>query len=232
MIAIDEVDGRDEAYKGLQPEWGNVAVDNRDRVHIVWIGSPDMQRYHQWSEDGGETWTPRHVAIPSQGYNNWFGMAFDGDDTLHVVCPSLEGVEYSSWTGSRWPLPLLFEGTEGAHHAQAVLALGNQLHAVWQDHGGDVRGLPRGQIVHAMMHTGAPSEEPRPLPTARPPVQPTATAAVEETAEPTSVPTARPTYTAFEPPTSSADLRALLLLSLVPSFVLIGIVFLFRSRRT
>jgi hypothetical protein len=230
-ISVDEVDSRDESYEGNQPEWGNVVVDNQDRVHVVWVGSPDMLRYHQWSADGGVTWTPRQVAIPSGGYNIWCGIAVDGDGTLHLVWPSLQGLEYTRWDGRDWLSPVLFEGTEGAHHADLVVALGTELHAVWQNHGGDLGKVDRGRILHAMMRTGGESDEPHPLPTAHVPTQPAPTAEIEQVVESTVMSTARPTLTFVAPAAVVSNPITPLLPGVLVSFVLVGLVLLFRIRR-
>ena len=231
MIAVDEGDSRDETYEGSQPEWGNVVVDNEDRIHIVWIGTTGMWRYHKWSGDGGMTWTSPQVAIPSGGYNKWQGITVDRDGTLHLVWPSLQGLEYTKWDGKGWAPPVLFEGTKGAHHAQAGVALGNELHAVWQNHGGNLKTWSRGQIMHAMMLTGAQSDEPQPLPTARPRVQSTPTAAIEQVVEPTATPTARPMLTSIEPPAAVSNSTMPILIGLLPAVVLVGLVLLFRIRK-
>lgn len=170
-MVVDEIDGRqgyDRQVDGLQPEWGNIIVDHKDWVHIVWVGRPDMQRYHQWSEDGGSTWSQRQVAIPSGGYNNWQGLAVDDDNRLHLLWPSLKGMEYAWWKDGAWSPALLLSDIGEPHHAQAVVALGNQVHVVWQDHGGSKpSGDALGRIFWAILQTDAPARVRLPLPTAQ-----------------------------------------------------------------
>ncbi len=160
-VAMDIVDGRDPAYHGRQPAWANIVVDAQDRVHIVYVGAPDMQRYHTYSEDGGMTWSRRQVAIPSGGYNNWQGVAVDSAGVLHLVWPSLRGLEYTTWSNGVWaPVSPVAEQQRvgGAHDAQAVVALGNLLHVAWQDHGGDISSNKVGHILYARLMTGATAE--------------------------------------------------------------------------
>jgi len=220
---IDEVESRQE-HDGLQPGWGNVTVDHEDRVHIVWVGSADMYRYHQWSGDGGVTWTTPQVMIATGGYNGWQGLAVDAGGELHVAWPSLSGVEYTYWNGSAWSSPVLLSDVSGPHFAQAAVALGNQLHVVWQDHGGSLPLDQPGLIVHALLQTDAGGLEPRPLPTVRVPAGPAATIV------PTQIPTqaaSLPTSTAIlliEPLGPVSDPASPVLIGVIPAILLLILV--------
>jgi len=237
-MVVDEIDGRgtyDRQIDGLQPEWGNIVVDGSDRVHIVWVGRPDMQRYHQWSEDGGETWTPRQVVIPSGGYNNWQGIAVDGDGAVHLVWPSLNGLEYTTWSEGSWSpvVPVAEQRLVGAaHHAQAVVALGNQLHVVWQDHGGNLDSSKPGRILHASLGTAAEAEPPVPLPVVVAMSEP---APAGPTVAPTPIP--EPTVTNLrspvmsnEQPTASTSTGVILAFSVLPVLLIVAGVLLWRVR--
>lgn len=169
-LEIDAVDGRvdsyDEAIAGLQPEWGNIVVDGDDRLHVVWVGNPDMYRYHQWSEDGGITWTPRQVAIPVGGYNQWQGLTVDHAGVVHLIWPSLGRTYYARLIDGSWSLPVDLDTPGHTHSADAVVALGNRLHVVMQDHGGMPREHfnSRGGILHMARVTQAKGLSPQPLP--------------------------------------------------------------------
>jgi hypothetical protein len=232
VIAVEEVDGRDESYEGRQPEWGNVAVDGEDNVHVVWIGKKSMSRYHQWSADGGVTWSAPQVAIPAGGYNGWQGLAVDGAGVLHLVWPSLGDMIYVRWDGYAWSPPQSLPGQEGnAHQAQAVVALGNEFHVAWQDHGGDPsQSAGEGLILHAMTLTAAPHREMQPLPTPVPTLTSAATPGGEPTAEPTQQGTVVP------PPIGAGSLTTddqllPVLLGLAPALILVSVVLFRRVRK-
>ncbi len=162
-IVIDEVESRDPSYTGRQPDWGNVIVDLEDRIHIVWVGAPSMQRYHTWSKDGGLTWTPRETAIPQGGYNGWPGLAVDSDGTLHIACAGLNGVlGYNTWSLKQgMGTPVFIEGYGDPHNAQLEIALGNELHLVWNNYGGLPQGETPIQIFHTQLRTNAAPLEPQ-----------------------------------------------------------------------
>lgn len=235
---VDEVDGRaatyDEQADGLQPEWGSVIVDRSDRVHIVWVGRPDMQRYHQWSEDGGRTWTRRQVAIPSGGYNNWQGLAVDDNDHLHLLWPSLKGMEYAWWDGGAWSPALLLSDSGSPHHAQAVVALGNQLQVVWQDHGGEQENaVDKGHIVYATVTTDAPARAPQVLPT------PVLSMPITPTSVPTSTPTINVVPTQLpgsvsaeiSPPAERSSPGNMVAIGVIPAALVVGVVLLLVTRK-
>jgi hypothetical protein len=230
ITAVEEVESRQERM-GFQPDWGNIIVDREDRVHIVWVGSADMRRYHQWSSDGGLTWTIPQIAIPSGGYNRWQGMAVDTSGVLHLVWPSLEGVEYTSWNGSTWATPIVLDKRGSPHQAQAVVALGNRFHIIWQNHGGGDDLQEPGLIVHTMLQTEARSVEPKPLPTLSMSLAPAATARPSAGSAPaTSSPTGVSSVV-VEAPAPVSNPVPPLLIGLAPAVVLIAIVLLFRLRR-
>lgn len=165
IITVEEIESRVPQEGRRQPEWGNIIVDLLDRVHIVWVGWPDMQRYHQWSEDGGLTWSRRQVAIPSGGYNNWQGIAVDDNNRLHILWPSLRGMEYSWWEEDTWSPASLLSEIGDPHHAQAAIVLGNQLHTIWQDHGGSQsQDTEFGRIFWATMSIQSPGRTMEPIP--------------------------------------------------------------------
>jgi len=234
-VAVDIVDGRvdpserEKVYRA--PDWGNIAVDLEDRVHIVFIGAVDMQRYHQWSADGGRTWSSRQVAIPSGGYNNWQGLAVDDSDRLHLLWPSLNGMEYAWWDGGAWSPTQLLSDVGSPHHAQAAVSLGNRVHVVWQDYGGvsPSGGDSQGRILWAELRTSAPARNPVALPTVMhfeemapvlsPEVQPTVSLAAM-----TSVPTPAPA-------TQSSGASAILIGIAPAALIVVGVVLLQMRKR-
>jgi hypothetical protein len=233
---VEEIESRVPQTEASQPEWINVAVDEEDRVHLVWVGSPGASRVHQWSDDAGLTWHPRQVAIPSGGYNGSLGLAVDGAGTLHLLAGSVQGLEYAAWRDGSWAQPVLFEDSLGAHHAQAVVALGNQLHAAWQDHGGSPKPGDQARVLHAMRWTEARANAPLPVPTslAGAPVTPLTSSQPEvlTTLSPTAGPTIEPLASQVEPPSTTSGSLPPLLIGLLAPLLLVGLVLILRARRS
>lgn len=237
ITIVDEVDGRGkytEEQNGLQPEWPRIIIDLKDQIHIVWVGNPDMLRYHQWSNDGGVTWSSRQVAIAKPFYNGWMGLAVDNDNVLHFISPASEGIWYSQWNGFNWSPPTLVDSVGDPHYADLVVTLGNELHAVWQDNGGIFTNGAMGQIRHSMMLTAAKADEPQPLPTPLPHIQSTPTLSPtsvinQEVLDPTTAP--RPMLNSVEPATAPANPVSPLLIGLLPPVILIGLIVLLRLNK-
>lgn len=164
MIQVEGVDSRDPNHKGRQPDWGNIAVDGQGRIHIVWIGSMDIYRYHMWSDDGGVSWTIPRIAIKAGGYNNWQGLVVDARGIVHFASPSLQGVMYTSWDNGSWETPLIIDDRGDPHHVNMVVSLGNEIHVVWQEYGSMVEGKPS-FILYSKILLDSQTIEPLPVPT-------------------------------------------------------------------
>lgn len=238
LAVIDEVDGRgkySEDKDGLQPEWSTIAVDTKDRVHILWVGNPNMFRYHQWSNDGGETWSQRQVAVPIGGYNWWMGATADGDGNLHFISPSLNGLAYNKWTKETgWGNPMVIKQAGWAPHAaDAVVALGNELHAVWQS-GAGASASEDQRIMHAMLYTGSQRETPHPVPTL-PAVESQASPipSAQLATTPTPTPRVLPSFSSDTPPSGSVSTNPAmpLLIGALSTVIFIGIVWVLGNKR-
>lgn len=238
-LAMDIVDGRDASFPEGQlqwgPEWGNIVIDAQDRIHVVFVGAPDMQRYHTFSEDGGRTWSPREVAIPSGGYNSWQGLVADVSGNVYLIWPSLKGLEYTTWRDDVWSpvLAVADQQTVGAaHHAQAVIALGNQLHVVWQDYGGNPDNSVPGRILYASTLTDAASQQPKPVPTVVLRIEPAATATevFAMSAAMTPVPNPQPMVVSDKQPRPVTSTGMLLVFSVLPAVLIIAVVLVWRIR--
>jgi hypothetical protein len=241
ILVIDEVDGRGDLTRRLQPEWPGIVVDLEDRVHIVWVSSRDMARYHQWSGNGGVTWSVPQVAIRVPYYNGWMGLAVDGANVLHFLTAGLGGVTYSRWpVNGAWAPPVHFDGDDGAHYVDLAVVLGNEVHAVWQNHGlnvvADTTLVYEGRIAHAFMLTDGQRQLAQPIPTVQQPAQ--LAIAVEPVATPasgvavTTAPPARPPVQqqVEDSLTESTTPTQMIFVSLLPVLFLIGFVFIFRRR--
>lgn len=124
------------------PRFGasDIAVDAEGNVHLVYgrnIGSPDG-RWHQWSQDGGDTWSEPALLFPqfdyASGDTGGYGFSTDSAGTLHMVNSfgdvTGEATAYHlEWLGDRWSSPqLLME--KHAHFPRLVTTLGNHLNFV------------------------------------------------------------------------------------------------------
>jgi hypothetical protein len=125
----------DDSYVG----WPAIAVTPTNQVHLVWSRrTGDMQgRFHQWSQDGGETWSEPKAILPGvSGMTYWNSLVADQQGVVHL----LTFAHYATWRNGTWSdsIALLPQGET------SLLALthGNRLHAIWnsfvEDQGGHV----------------------------------------------------------------------------------------------
>jgi hypothetical protein len=124
------------------PSWINVVTIGADEVHIIWHGAPSGQRWHQWSEDGGDTWSePSQVFADHRGLTEPVALAADSEGTLHIVTLGwLEteerpiGPYYSNWKDGKWAaLTAITERTDwDPEGPEIVIAGGNKLITTWR----------------------------------------------------------------------------------------------------
>lgn len=108
-----------------------------DEIHLTY----DLpSRLHQWSYDGGETWSQPApiengptIGWASGGYNH---LVKDSSGVLHVVFASAAGVYHSTWNGSSWGVAeQIDQPSFDPHDQQLVLCQGNRLSVSY--HGND-----------------------------------------------------------------------------------------------
>lgn len=107
-VTVD--DGGTGYVNQLGPSWINVAAIGLDEVHIVWQGAPAGQIWHQWSENGGVSWSaPLHLFPDHHGLTEPVALAADSENTLHMVTSGwLEtgekpnGPFYTKWEDGTW----------------------------------------------------------------------------------------------------------------------------------
>ena len=137
------------------------------RLHVFWVGSLVAGgRYHQWSDDLGETWSPTlTIASPDQnrGYAGPVRPLLDSLGELSAVFPGLgagnENIWYSRWDNGNWiPAIVVSSGLPNSQLADAVLTNGHLAHAVWIEYSSR-------DIWYSTSDTGAPA-------TVSPPVRP------------------------------------------------------------
>lgn len=222
-ITIVERESREPLAQN-QPEFPVIAVDSRERVHVVYVGHPGMFRYHVFSEDAGATWSQPQVAVGVGGYNNWMGLVAGNDDSVHLVCPAFQGLWYNRWDGEQWGHAALFPATSGAHYSDALMTPDGDLHAVWQDHGGGKATVGHILYVYLPAANGrsVANAGHQPATATPPPASPTASAPTltpaSESQPPGSAPVAETTVetsaaVSFTAPLTLAVLSVLVLLA-------------------
>jgi hypothetical protein len=146
----------------------NVATRGDDEVHLVWGSTLRIgTRMHQWSQDGGETWTAAQ-AIPnldSGGITGPPGVGFDSAGHLHVVTSvngpkDIERIFHMVWDGAAWSQPeFVSDGTQATDSVEfpaLTIAEGNRVYAAYE---GDYRS-----VWVSEHRAAAPALAPQPLP--------------------------------------------------------------------
>lgn len=118
-----------------------VIATNDDEVHVFWnstIGGDGT--FHQWSSDGGETWSLPERFIDQGGFSGLPSLAVDSARRIHY----LKGdAKYALWNGAHLGpnhsltdlvcSPILNQGQLSCgERAQLAITSGNQLHVVFE----------------------------------------------------------------------------------------------------
>jgi hypothetical protein len=117
----------------------NIGVIGDNEVHLVWVCGKLPGRCHQYSRDGGETWTqPRTLFGDLVSLANWDAMETDADGNLYWIMQLRypEALYYSYWTGESWiDPPLVVHSRDPAvsrgHGIQLAVRNGNELNMVF-----------------------------------------------------------------------------------------------------
>jgi hypothetical protein len=143
-----EVDRVDERYWELYaPGRPNILTIGPGEIHLIWFGAPAGQRWHRWSADGGDTWSPAEQIHPGlRGFMEPPGVAVDSSGTLHLASSGWiddgpSGAFHTYWRDGHWsPLALISKpeggSGEGGEYTALVVTGGNTLHTV-----GDLNGF-------------------------------------------------------------------------------------------
>jgi hypothetical protein len=153
--AYRRIDGRDETTPGI--EWIAPFVLGEDEIHLTWH---DPRRMHQWSKDGGTTWsTPVVITELGAAFGGANGLARDAAGTIYGVTAWSDGVFVSRWYGSYWGsrIPLDLRKID-AHGQQITMCQGNVLHVLYYDRTGDTT------VWYSSRTTSAPHLDRLPLP--------------------------------------------------------------------
>lgn len=178
------IESRTNAPPGL--EWIAPYAFGENEVHLTWH---DPRRMHQWSTDGGTTWSGA-VQILELGaaFGGPNALARDSAGTIYAVTAWSDGVYASRWLGSNWSIPVPIDLREIDPHGQQItVCQGNVLHVLYHDRTGD-------ETVWYSSRTTAASHVPRlPLPETPPLATQPATSLAQSEAPSTS--TVSPTLT-------------------------------------
>ena len=81
-----------------------IVVEEPNTVHAVWGSSiGDLGKYHRWSADGGQTWTPLQLVERREtGLTYKEQLAVDGANNVHWVVAEDLGDLYTAWQGDSW----------------------------------------------------------------------------------------------------------------------------------
>jgi hypothetical protein len=189
----------------FETSWPYLVALGPSELHLVYVDGEvvgSQGRFHRISKDGGETWSePHHIITSMMGINGFTVPVVDGAGQMHLIINmrtrdidpvtggQVGGIFYARWLGNGWsPVVPVAVGAAipTAHHTEAAVRLGNEIHIVsTQLHGGEIWYL-RGTISSVSQRTvlDLPSPE---IPTPSP--------AGSEVASRTPGPTSAPTTT-------------------------------------
>ena len=223
-----------------------IGLGREDQLVVAWLSLPEDRVYYQTSTSQGHSWSaPQPIPGVWGGWSLYparlddYAMATDSAGDVHLICVCRTAENQSSlsvlhlrWDGAGWSVPEAIMTLEGdvPEWPRISVGRGNELHVVWyvrdQKHiwGESPDGsAPEFQIWYARGVTSAPMVEatamPLPTSTSEPQVaaQTTPTAPVEPTSVPDLTSISAPSY-------SESDGVILLLQSLIPAALLIGII--------
>lgn len=169
-LLVDSIDN-DLYLENRGPFFLSLGLRGQDEVHLAWAGAPNGDRWHQWSQDGGENWSESRMILGAAGERygttGFLPMIEDPAGIFHLFTTfqaSDGGLLTSIWQGTDWgqPSSLPF-GTLNCEDPRVVITLGNQLHLVCVNEKGT--GTPDEGVYHTWMLLDAPEKIPAPLPT-------------------------------------------------------------------
>ena len=218
-----------ESETYIYAEISVMAVD--DQVHLVWRRSGgNGGTFHQWSHDGGRTWSAPESHSDRGGFSGLPTLAMDAEGTVHYLAG---GGAYGTWDGESTkdyqdivdPDLRSRSSISGGENAVLACSLGNEMHVVFET---DFRWL---------WHVSRRLDM-APLPTLA--IEPTVTSVVSAaTTAPESdgatgtTPVLRPTPSAarfYSMPDSGVDPSMGLILGILPAIGVVAAAVLVRAR--
>jgi hypothetical protein len=219
--------------------WPQVAASGTGQVHLLWNErAGETAWWHQWSADGGLTWTRAERVAGLGSMSGPARLIADGSGTIHLAGLGSDdsgepALEYSAWDGQRWTERELFRLELGLDQpvpgaSVALLPALGQLDVVFRGEAKDIgEGTQMhlwhtGRLVPAVSVTPVPAFTPRPSPTPLP------------TSTPSILPTATPSFSSAPPASASsstADLLPVLIPGGLAALIVAGAFGLLRARR-
>lgn len=208
----------------------NLAVTNEEEIHLVWICGEKSHRCHQWSTNGGATWSSvQRLFGELHSRANWDALATDASGNIYWVMQLRypNGLYYTYWDGQRWIDPPILFNTEPfvyrGHGVQLTINKGNELHLVV--HHPSAFEVWHVQGVSNLMPSQELKSTPTPTITATPTPKLTATPQVESVTAPDHK---QLNFDNEEPIAESQGPATGLLIGILPAVLLVGIVALFK----
>jgi|GEM_PF-1630485 len=155
-----------------------------DEIHRTWH---DPRRMHQWSHDGGATWShPVEIIDLGAAFGGANQLVKDSAGRLYAVTATGGGVYVSTWDKDRWRLFAQVEDRFIDPHGQYIAASqGNRLHVAYYDR------TYLGKVWYSSCQISAPGIPRQPYPT--------------RTLDPTAAPTVVPDLSTARETPSPAD---------------------------
>jgi hypothetical protein len=197
-----------------------IALNNMD-IHVAWNGRAGVHgRFSRWSHDGGLTWSDI-IPITTTGWGTEGPpqMVKDSEGGLHVLTTFNGCAWYGQWLGWSWSALECISGdamlSERIEEPSMTISTGNKLHIVfWDD---------KKRLWYTSKETSSYPIPPIPFVTDEP-IIPTETAvfAVGPQQEPEITHSADLIHA--NPPGSNTNIGQIVLTSLVPVIVIIGLI--------
>lgn len=212
-------------YAGSYAQIGVGAV-GQDQVHLVWrstIGGDGT--FYQWSQDGGDTWSPIEQTADRGGLSGLPSFAVDNDGIVHHV---IGPVKYAYWEQGRlseyedvaWQQRLI--QTQSVERGAIAITSGNHLHIIFE--------LDFKSLWHTSMILPAPESEPVPYVGLLEPA-PTITPEVQELTRPTAVSAYTPQWKTTDNPSQMISNLGLVSGFLLPLLLVMGVVVIHLLRK-
>lgn len=190
----------------------------KDEVHLTWA---DPRRLHQWSYDGGDTWSnPIEIMDLGAAFGGNNQLVKDAAGGLYVVSAEANGVYVAQWDGVKWGTPQRVEDRDIDPHGQNMtVCQGNQLHVAYYDRTGDET------VWYSSRQIDAPPIARRPIPAPEvvaPAVLPSTAVTVTEAGTSQLGITAPGVGT--EPPAPEASPVLVVFMFIAPALIVVGCV--------